>query len=51
MSDIDQKKIASMNETINEYIEFLERLESTTKDSATAKKIREFLIKQKVWKA
>lgn len=31
-------------------LEFLERIESTTKDSITASKIREYLIKVQFWK-
>ena len=49
MKDQDAKIINSLNNTIKEYIEFVERLESTTTDSKTAEKIRKFLKEQKIW--
>jgi hypothetical protein len=49
MTDQNAKVINSLNNIVKEYIDFLERLESTTTDPVVAKKIREFLKKQKVW--
>ena len=49
MKDQDAKVINSLNNTIKEYIEFIERLESVTTDKEAAEKIRKFLKQQKVW--
>ena len=49
------KRIADVMEVKNnpamEYIWFIEELEATTKDSDTADKIRDFLVKKRIWKA
>lgn len=41
--------IIKLNNIIAEYDDFLERIESTTTDENTANKLKEFLIKHKVW--
>lgn len=49
-SDDFLKTIHSLNKVISEYYDFLERLESTTKDEDTAEKIRTFMVEQGIWK-
>lgn len=42
-------EIMKLRSALEEYNEFLERLESTTEDSDVTMMIRNFLIKQKIW--
>jgi uncharacterized protein (UPF0335 family) len=41
--------ISILSNSLKVYIDFVERLESTTKDKETAEKIRKFLKEQKEW--
>lgn len=41
--------ISILSNTLKVYVDFVERLESTTTDKETAKKIRKFLKEQKIW--
>lgn len=48
------RRIADILEVKNnpaiDYIWFIEELEATTKDSDTAGRIRDFLVKKRIWK-
>lgn len=48
------KRIADVLEVKNnpamEYIWFIEELEASTRDTDTADKIRDFLVKKRIWK-
>lgn len=48
------KRIADVLEVKNnpamEYIWFIEELEASTRDTNTADKIRDFLVKKRIWK-
>lgn len=44
------ESIIEIKNTLIEYQEFIERLESTTTDELTAYKIREFLKQRNIWR-
>lgn len=44
------EELDKVNKTLDRYVSFLELTEALTTDPQTAKRIREFLIKEGIWK-